>query len=208
MFPSRHVVFVLSALAMAAVATTRSLVRPTVSSADPAVSHADGRVRYRSALFTGTLETRDAAGRVRERAGVHDGLLDGEQARWHADGRPAESRTWRSGGLEIEVLEDVQNLRDMDATGTRRRQPHDLIAAIHGAELLPRAHGVLPEVRLCHDAAIRLHPGGDRLRVRSMIKPVAPVLCDRAIAFREIGLLEHVAAFQHRAVGLEKGRLR
>ena len=97
MFPSRHVVFVLSALAMAAVATTRSLVRPTVSSADPAVSHADGRVRYRSALFTGTLETRDAAGRVRERAGVHDGLLDGEQARWHADGRPAESRTWRSG---------------------------------------------------------------------------------------------------------------
>ena len=97
MFRSRRLVFALCVLAIGAIASTRSLLRPDVSSADPSLSQAGGRVLHRGALFTGRLETKDAGGVLHERANYHDGLLDGEQARWHADGRLAEARTWRDG---------------------------------------------------------------------------------------------------------------
>ncbi|MBI3790849.1 MAG: SCO family protein [Gemmatimonadetes bacterium] len=68
-----------------------------VSAGDARLGSASGRVTLSGAPFTGELVMRDDSGRVRERAGFRDGLLDGLQRRWHADGVLAERRTWRAG---------------------------------------------------------------------------------------------------------------
>ena len=102
------------------------------------------------------------------------------------------------------MFEDVENLRDVDATGTGRWETDDFVASIGGAEWLAGLGDVAGKVRLREQAAVGLHPVRRGLGEGAAIEPVAPLLCQRAKRFREVGLAQRVAGLPWRSVGLEE----
>ena len=60
--------------------------------------------------------------------------------------------------FQIELLEDVENLRDVHPAGTRRRKTDDLVAAIRRAERFAHLRFIGRKILRRHDSAMRGHP--------------------------------------------------
>jgi hypothetical protein len=88
---------------------------------------------------------------------------------------------------EVEGFEDVQNLRDMDAAGTRRRKSDDFIPTISSAQRLPALHFVIREISRSEDAVVRLHPVSCLGGKLTAVEPRDAILGDVAISLRQIG---------------------
>ena len=107
---------------------------------------------------------------------------------------------------KIESLQDVENLRDVDATGTRRWKADNLPIAISRNQRFSFHWLVVDKIGSGEDSAVCRHPLPHGFGKISLIKPSRPQLGDPTIRTGQVGLTKDLALAIGGAVLFEQHR--
>ena len=110
--------------------------------------------------------------------------------------------------LQVKVFQDIQDLGDVCASRTGRREADDLVTAIHRRDRLAQFRVVVAKIFRHQQASVPFHPVRCDPGERPAIKPVDAVLRDGAISSGQVRQPQNLPGPFHPAVGKKRSARR
>src|SRR5207244_9316265 len=98
--------------------------------------------------------------------------------------------------FQIEVLQNIQDLRHVHAAGAGRRKADNRVPAIGRNQRFAQLDLVILEILRRQNTAVLFHPFRGGLREGSAVKPIGPLLRYMPISRGEVRLLEEISLAQ------------